>query len=335
MSTVFNTLLKRLQKAGFKKKFVKQSILPEWWTQDCEGDSSLSQDLEIRIARFLGVSLSIIRNSEAPLTPILFPNAHLRRVKDIDQDRLAPAIHTAIQIAGAVVRNLRVKKEHTRLPESGLDWRAFLKPAGGVVRLEDILTDIWQRGIPIIPVESLPTPSFQGLSCVVEGHPAIVLSYKYDEPGRVAHIIAHEAGHIAFGDCKPNEPVIDENEEVVDNDEMEIRAERFANLLLVGAETPPKIQARNFRELAEQAIQIEKESGTDAGAIIFEWAKTNTEFESSQRYQMATMAVKALWRGAGGRRKVQDSFRDNVDVDNAPESDRDILRCVESGDRKL
>lgn len=328
MRHTFNTLMSRLSKAGFKRDFVRLSILPDWWDDACEQDSSLLPDIEIRAARFLGSPLADIRDATITLRPPSYPNAHLRRVRDINRDRLEPAIHSALQISCAVVRSLRGSAPPPILPPSeGLEWRREIKHGGDAITLDEILIDLWRRGIPVIPLEILPSPSFQGLACIVEGHSVIVLGHRFDEPGHVAHFIAHEAGHIAAKDCLPDQPVIDEEEGISDTSEMEVKAEKYATRLLIGEDSAPQVNGSDFKELAENASEIERITGADAGAIIFAWASQTGD------YRMATMAVKALYRGSGARRLLRKHFDSNVDLNIATESDRALLRCV-YGDRE-
>ena len=323
MRHTFNTLIRRLSKAGFNREFVRQYLLPDWWDDTSEQDQRLLQDIDIRVARFLGLPLTAISNAAIALQTPVYPNARLRRVRNIERDRLMPAIHSALRIAGAAVRSLHdFVPPYSPLPIKGIEWRKEIKPDGTVITLDDILVDLWGRGVPVLPLELLPSPSFQGLSCIVEGRPVIVLGYHHDEPGRVAHVVAHEAGHIATEDCLPNQPVVDEQEGIPDTSDIEVRAEEFATQALVGENTPPQIEGRDYKELAENAFRIEEETGADAGAIIFDWASRSGD------YAMATMAVKALYRGSGGRKQLSMHFKHNFDLDLASESDRTLLRSV-------
>ena len=259
--------MRRLSQAGFKKDFVSRAVLPEWWGEDCADDPTLLPDIEIRVARFLGVPLSIVRSPAAVLRPRVASGAQLRRVRDLDRDRLAPAIHTAMQVAGAVVRSMREPAPSPAIPPcEGLAWRGELSAAHAAVKLDNILSHLWQRGIPVVPMEGLPSPSFQGLSCVVENRPVIVISHKHDEPGRIAFLVAHEAGHIAAGDCATDQPVVDEEEEVLDDSDIERAADRYATRVLVGDDSVPQVDAVDFKDLAKRASQIEHASGADASA---------------------------------------------------------------------
>lgn len=328
-SQPFKSLMHRVTNAGFSKEFVGRAILPDWWDDRCSEDPGLLQDVEIRIARFLGRSVAVIADPSVPLDPPSYPAAQLRRVRDINRDRLGPAIHTAIRIAAAVVRSLRDTAPRTAampsLPADGLAWRGQIRRNSVALTLTDVATDLWERGIPVVPLDILPAPYFQGMACIVEDHPAILLGYKHDEPGRVAFLIAHEAGHIAAGDCAPEQPVVDEEEEITDGTDIERRADLYATQVLVGETNVPQLEnidARDFKKLARQASAIERTTGADASSMIFAWARRTGD------YATATMAVQALYRSAGARKTLRRLFASHVDLAGAAETDRDLLRCV-------
>lgn len=321
--STFNSLVRRLSHAGFDRRFVRSALLPDWWDDECAADVELLPEVELRVARFLGQSVSLVRNAGEQLSAPEYEGAQLRRVRDVDRDRLGPAIHSALQIAAAVVRSLRdYQPAGAALPADGLEWRRALRSSDGAVTLDDILGDLWQRGIPVVPLEVLPAPSFQGLACIVESHPLIVLGYKHDEPGRVAFSVAHEAGHIAAGDCSPDEPVVDEEELIVDEAEMEQAADRYATRVLVGRDAIPSLGGEDHKELARAAAALENETGADASILLFGWAAKTGD------YRAATMAVKALYRGSGARNKLREYFDRHVDLESATETDRALLRCV-------
>ncbi|MDP1571032.1 MAG: hypothetical protein Q8L86_13625 [Vicinamibacterales bacterium] len=318
----FKTLLQRLSRAGFSKDFVHSALLPDWWDEACADDPALVQDFEFRVARFLGSSLDAVSDPNTPLAPLAYPGAQLRRVRDISRDRLAAAIHVATQVASATVRNLRQTHPPQTLPLFGLAWREQIIGLGTGLRLGDVLRDLWTRGIPVIPLDVLPAPSFQGMACIVEGQPAIVIGYKHDEPGRVAFLIAHEAAHIAASDCAPGQPVVDGEDEIRDDAEIEGRADAYATRVLIGGAEVPDVNtsaSRDFKDLARQASKIERESGADASTVIFAWARRTGD------YATATMAVKALYRNVGARRQLREHFAQRVNIADASETDRALL----------
>lgn len=315
--------MKRMAHAGFTTEFVRSAILPEWWANSCSEDPTLLQDVEIRLARFLGLPLAMIKDPNIALAPLVYPAAQLRRVREVDRNRLRPAIHSAVRIAECVVRNLRNGKSETSVPPTDpLAWRSLIEPVGGAVTLDDVISDLWKRSIPVVPVDMLPIPGFQGMCCIVETRPVILLGHKHDEPGRVAFVVAHEVGHVTASDCAPDRPVVDEEDEITDDAEIERRADQYATNFLIGSDTVPQIDAVNFKDLARDASKLEREIGADASMVIFAWARRTGD------YTMATMAVKALYRHLGARQQLYDLFNRHVDVSAAAETDRALLRCV-------
>jgi len=318
----------RLTKAGFKRDFVRRAILPEWWSDAAAGDPGLLGEVEFRVARFLGASISSIQAVTEPLPVPAYSLAQLRRVGDVGRDRLVPSIHAAVRVASAVVRSLRTSSDGGvpgDLPKTGLEWRAQLSRHGKSPTLAEIAGDLWARGIPVVPLDALPGLTFQGLACIVNGHPVVLVGHKHDEPGRMAFLLAHEAGHVAAGDCSEGIPVVDGDEDIADNTEMELLAERYATEVMVGGAAAPRLDADSsigFKELARTAIDVERDTGADASIVVFRWAR------ETLNYATATMAVKAMYRHTGARRELRRLFERHVDLGAAAESDLDLLRCV-------
>jgi hypothetical protein len=318
--------MRRLAKAGFKNALVRTAILPEWWDETCDQDPSLLMDLEIRVARFFSLPLQQVKDPMASISLPSFPGAQLRRIRDLDRDRLFPAIHAAVQVAAATVRNLRRPDLPVNQPPvAGLEWRHQLSPNGQTIKLEHLLTDLWARGIPVVPVEQLPVPNFQGLACLIGNRPVVMLGQKFDEPGRVAFLVAHEAGHIANGDCTAEQIIVDAEDEIPDDAVIEQRADHYGLEVLAGSNSPPTLGNADFKAIAREAIKMERDHGIDAGVLISAWARTSGD------YKTATMANKALYRISGARNLLREQFDRHVEFEGASESDRALLRCVFSG----
>jgi len=315
--------MRRLSAAGFKREFARRAILPEWWSDECAEDPMLLPDIELRVARFVGAPIAVVRDASAPLETPKASGAQLRRVRNIERDRLRAAIHAAMQISAAVVRTMGEKAPPVRLPPSDpLAWRAAIQRTRPVLQLADVIRDLWDRGIPVVQIETLPAPSFQGMAWIAGDRPVIVVGHKLDEPARLAFIIAHEAAHVVNGDCTAYAPVVDEDEEVADDHESEVRADVYAVKLLTGNAPLPTLEASDFKDLATKAAKVEKEHHVDAAGVIWSWARNTGD------YALAVMAARALYRTKGGKRAIREALDQRVDLDAASESDRALLRCL-------
>ena len=322
----FKTLMRRLARAGFERRFIRSALLPEWWDETSDDDPALLTDFEIRVARFLEFPLSAIRDSNVSFAPPELTRARLRRVREVDSQRLAPAIHSAGRIADATVRSLREPSSDPKVPPlDGCEWRRQIAPSGVAVTLDQILGDLWSRGIPVVPLEIIPSPSFQAIVCVKGGRPVILIGQKNDEPGRVAFWLAHEVGHIVHGDCDSDHLVLDGEDSILDETDIEVQADHYARQVLVGAKEIPEIESSDFKAIAKELAQEELSTGIDAGMIAAVWASRTGD------YAMATMALKALYRASGARQRIRKYFQEHVDVAGATETDRHLLRCVYGG----
>ncbi len=92
--------MRRLRHAGFKNDFVRSAILPEWWDEECAGDATLLPEVEIRVARFLGSPIASIRNPDANLAAPLYAGARLRRIRDVEADRLGTRMPWCVCLRG-------------------------------------------------------------------------------------------------------------------------------------------------------------------------------------------------------------------------------------------
>lgn len=280
-------------------------------------------EIEVRVARLFRVPLEHVRDAERQLSVPRVDGAKLRRVRTVSRDRLGPAIYAGLQIAAAVVRNLRDAARAVAAPDADpLAWRGTVPRNRGLIDLKAIVGDLWVRGIPVVHVEVLPSPCYQGMACIAGGRPVVLVGHGYDDPGRLSHFVGHEAGHVANGDCAPDQPVVDDQNEIPDEDPIEQRADAYARRLLIGEAQPVAGNNWDFRRLASACSVEAKKHGVDPAALVWEWASRSRE------YAMATLAARALYRDSGGKRLLRAAFDENVDIETASDTDRALLRCV-------
>lgn len=318
-----SSLLNRLSRGGFKRDFVRSAILPDWWDDSLQSDARLLPDIELRVARFLGLPIAEVRDPSRPLAAQAAHSTVLRRTQGTSVESLHPAIHTARRVAEAVLRNMGDKPAGT-IPSAPEEWRRQLVSGTKPVTLEVMLRDLWGRGIPVIPLEHLPSPTFQGMACVIGDRPVIIIGQKHDVPSRIAFFVAHEAGHLAAGDCANGQTIVDESETGADSsDDREKKADRFASRVLLDGADPTKLQGSDPRDLALAAHTLQQKTGADAGALIFHWARRN-----GNNFTFANMAAKALYQDKGARKAMTKFVTNNVSMEDASETDRALLGLV-------
>lgn len=318
-------LLTRARKAGYDRSFVSAAVLPDWWDASCEKDAALVPDLEIRLARFLRVPLQEVQDPTAKLKSPVYANARLRRVAKEGAAHPDPTIHAALSIAGAALRSVRRPLPAVELPPVDANRWHKLLGSGASGLLEAAVADLWQRGIPVLHVAVLPNPRFQGLACITDGRPVVVLGHDIELPARLLSHLAHEVGHIVAGDCAENAPVVDQSDETPDRSQMERNADRYAMVATLGESPPepPSGAARtDFRRLAQAASLAARSSGLDLGSLIWFWTTKTREFPTGM------LALKAVYRHLGGDRIIRAKFDEYVDLSSASDTDRALLRCL-------
>ena len=320
--------MRRLSAAGYKGAVAREIVVPDWWDEDCDRDPSLLPEVELRVARFVDQPLSVVRDPAAPIAAPAYPGTQLRRIRDIHRDRLGPAIHVGLRVAEAAIRCWGDALPPVRLPPlDPTGWRAAIPRVGEVVRLRDVVEDLWSRGIPVLHLATVPSPSFQGMACLVHGRPVIIIAHDLDEPARLAFVIAHEVAHVVNGDCTDGQPVVDEEDVVDDDHVIERRADLYSVRVLAGAAPIPHVDGRDPKALATAAAKIEKEHGVDAALVVRAWGKRNNE------HAKATQAVHALYLMKGGKRTLREALDRHLDLEGASESDRALLRCLHGDPR--
>lgn len=318
----YGALATRLAHAGFSAQFLRDVLLPDWWDASCAEDPRLLTDLELRVARFLDLPVRTVQTPGIPLAAPHYPGARLRHLPRVHQSRLRPAVHAGLQVAAAAVRAMGTAPEVRMPPADALAYRAELLRAHALVDLACLVRDLWSRGIPSLHVELLPNPRFQGMACIIEHRPVVLLGHGHDTPARLAFHLVHELGHVVSGDCQVEAPVVDLSEDVGDTSDMEVTADGYALAVLGGSGVPPAGLARGAREAATSAYELERQTRVDAGHVLLRWAEETGDFATAQQ------ALRALWRSHGGRLALREGADDNLDLDGAPDTDRALLRCL-------
>lgn len=312
----FHSLVERLERAGFDRAFTHRTILPDWWDETCEQDPQLLPDFEFRTARFLNLPLETIQDPAAALVQPYRPTT--------DEDVSPAAIHAGIQIAHAVIRNLRDDAPAVPPPRIGRTWHAELSCGSDLpVALQTIVGDLWNRHIPVVPVTRMPQPDFQTLGCVIQGRPLVMMSDRVRDHWDAAMHTAHQIGHIVTGDCA-NDKVVTHRDSPDSDRHSETRADAFARGVIVGGTGRVMLPTDDSSNLRDPAKPFQLMGQVRFGVSSFGGDVTILDFTTDiPKSRAIPLAQSTLF----------DAFVQNVDIGAASETDFNLLRCVDAGTR--
>lgn len=336
---------------------MRAALLPEWWSNDVAKDPRILSEAEFSVARFLQMPVAEVADPTKPLRVPSVEGARLRRpAGGVDDQSLAAPMHAALAIAKAVVRNLRNIPDYEPLPYSPSDLRTEVLGAHEAITLRYLVGSLWDRGIPVVQLDELPSPRFRGMACVCSGRPMILLGQRNTQEPKVLINVGHEAGHIARNHVSEDAPQVDLDgggsgslgqdfdldldsldggpwsiEEFIASEDpatQEREANYYMKRLLLGDEgwgafgDDSAPSAWTVRERA-------RDHEVDAGLIVHFWQI------SAKKYKEGGGLLKELDKTHAGEilREYAEKY---IDIDSASETDANLLRCVLSdapGDR--
>jgi hypothetical protein len=228
-------LYSRLAAVGFPKRFLRDQILPDWWTEEADQDPDVVLAGAMYLANRLNVNVrSLLEiDGEVVFAPICQPRFKLKNGTDVQRLMVPRAL--AARVAELVAYGC--KQPYLGLEEWSIERiRERILRSQNAVNLAGVLDFCWSIGIPVLHCSTFPdgVQKFQGMVAYYGDRPVIVLSYNHKPSARLLFIAAHELGHLLKGHVTPDEPLIDERVELAADDEDEIEANQVAAELLIG-----------------------------------------------------------------------------------------------------
>lgn len=287
-------LRRRLQHAGINPKYLKERILPSWWSDDIARTPAGLAEVHGYLYSRIGIDLESLRD---PLAPIRFnrPSVKHRRSRAAGLSELAVAESLATQAARVALRGVSAIFRHQ--PDTPGELRAAISSAGKhPVSFEALLDGSWRAGIPVIHLGNFPATArkMEGLAAMIKGRPAVVLSKNLNSPSWQSFILAHELGHIFRGHLAGNEVLADYQLDSVQSDTHEKEADLFALELLTGSpgltfSSPYLLKAPL---LAAEARRLGASLNIAPGVIVLNYARTK-----DGAWPLANAAMKHLESG--------------------------------------
>jgi hypothetical protein len=321
------SLYARLQRAGLDARFVRETLLPDWWDDAIAEHPTGYAEARLRIARALGLSLRQL-DSEDPLREMLSETrlrCKTRRGMELDSIRWT----IALAKRAAELATRATPKPYEPIPESASQIRDAILQEHQWVSLDNLLVYCWQHGIPVIPLKSKPRRSkrVDGLIVRVGERPVIVLARDHRYSARLLFIVAHALGHWVCGHLS-DQPIFAEESiarEAENHEEAE--ANWFAVELLTGKPdsaywTPRFLTAS---QLAERARKVGKRDGVDPGVVALNCAW------NEGCWAMGMGTLKILEPEPKGAQTLQQRMLESLEWSRLHEEDAQLLLRLTGG----
>jgi Zn-dependent peptidase ImmA (M78 family) len=320
-------LYKRLQQAGIKTAFVKNTILPEWWQDDIAQNFAEYASVLSRISQASGIPLEILYDNDAEIPkPTNKYDVKFKKSKNTHNADILWAAEFGRFIARSVLRALPQASEQEKTvlcKHSASDIRRHILQSYRTVNLDTLLEYCFSCGIPVLHISQTKiSPKPHGMATSIGGRAAIVLFVNHKQPSRSAFDIAHELGHIMLGHVEQEQTVLDEHiEGASNNDPFEEEANNFAKELLLGSKnlklnSPQKLSPQ---QLIKAALQYGTNHSIDAGAVILNYAYYQDEM------QLGMVALSRLEKYFNAPRMINEALLRRISLDELSYDAQDAL----------
>jgi Zn-dependent peptidase ImmA (M78 family) len=316
------SLYRRLKSVGYDRGFVRRVILPDWWDDALADDPSMLLQIQLRVARRLGVPLKVVADANGPLALPETKTVRLKRAKEGScRDDIAPGIVIARHTVALAVAELRdIPPFPAQL--TAADLRAFILKTYPVVDFAGLVKAAWAHGIAVFHFREWPrgAKKFAGMAYYEGKTPVIVIASGYDMPPKLAFYLAHELGHILRGHVKPDGKVlVDGDLESEREDVEEIEADNEALAILCGTKAlGTSLGKQTPASLRVWAKKIEARDQIHAGTAVLSYGR------AQKQNPMAMMVLKGLQMDTGAHAIIAAEMRRQLLPDKGATDARDL-----------
>jgi hypothetical protein len=325
--SALQSLYARLEQAGLDRKFIRETLLPDWWDDAIAEHPTGYAEARLRIARVLGLSLRQL-DSEDPLGEML-GETRLRCKTRRGTEPYSIRWTIALAKRAAELATRATPKPYEPLPETASQIRNAILQKHPWVCLDNLLAYCWQHGIPVIPLKSKPRRSkrVDGLIVRVGERPVIVLACGYRYSARLLFIVAHELGHWLSGHLS-DEPILAEESITREGkNQEEAEANWFAVELLTGKPDKAYWAPRSLTaaQLAERARMAGRRDKVDPGVVALNYAWNQGTWE------VGMGALKILEPEPKGMLLLQQRMLESLEWSRLHEEDAQLLLRLTGG----
>lgn len=308
----------RLKEVGYDRKFVRDCVLPEWWSDDLSAVQANRAIAELAIARHLGFRTSDLRDPRRSLVLPSRENVRLKRSAKVSEREVAGTVLVARHAAELVVESA-VDLPSFDGPTLASAVRAAILRNHAHVDLPSLLTYCWSHGLAVVHLNKTPSASkkIAGLATFCGKRPAIVLASGRDSPPWIAFHLAHELGHIMLAHVRgAGDLLVDQDLDKKDGDQQEQEADRFACEVLTGESSPgfSPTFGLTAAKLARAALRYGESRRTSPGTVVLIYGR------SANRYPVVHGALKYLEQETGAHNLITGALRRVLSPGDLPET---------------
>jgi IrrE N-terminal-like domain len=288
-------LYQRLAKIGLPKKYLKDNILPDWWSDEVDQTPGVLMEGAMYLSRRLNIDIASLITSE---TPHFIPaaTAKFKTNDSTDLQKISIPCALALSIAETVAHECPQHYQNINLLSIS-EIRQQILSESSAVNLSGVLNFCWESGIPVIHLNQFPSKvhRFQGMVASFKSRPVIVVSLNDCSLARLLFIIAHELGHILAGHldndaCRVDPKILLESDSDEENEANQIAAE----LLLGQSGISYDLWTRKYlssEALVAQACRVAPINQADPGVIALNIAWNRAHRARTQKDERIAWAT--------------------------------------------
>lgn len=311
-----------LQAVGYPRAYVTK-LLPDWWDNSLLKTSTGVFQFALILKQRLGIEVSFGQDGVLVIEAGA-ARSNFKHRADTRVDELNVAASLGIALARLAI--FAAREPYKALPAEPSEIYRLVRERSGraTADYEGLLDLCWAHGIPVLFLKKMPrnTKHMTGMAVMVDGRPAILLGYNYDQHSRQLFVLAHELAHILCGHVQNNGALIDEDISDVREgleggvqirrDDQEREADTFALGLIRNGQTAIMRQIprqMSAAVLASTAMRLSQDTGINSGHLILSYAKEHDDWIA------AIQALNFIEQPVGAIELLQQRFLENTAFD--------------------
>lgn len=331
----FSDIYQKLDKVGFSKSFIQNTIFPSYWktaTNDLlsDNDDALLQT-SIYLSKHLNIDVESIINKDQDIK-FNIPVSCFKIDNRTNKEKILKSGAIVSSIANYIAYSSTT--QYKGLPNDGKEIRNFILNTKQQpnVNLYNLIDFCWEIGIPVIFLEALPKEfgKMNGMCFFSDNRPSIILTKTKTKSAWYIFTLAHELGHIINNHINEETTALIDEKVLLnysDRDEKEIEANNTALEIITGYSkiTYTKQGMINGKNLAEKAKIAGDENRIDPGFLTLNYAFNLYSLEY-KTFAVAQNALNAL----GDKNLDIDYFNNkishNIDTSILPEESLEFIK---------